>query len=138
MAGFNSRYRKSGGAPTIAKVLAKNTATYTKGDFVTLASGEVALTATADTNIFGVVAATVEAKAGVTYIEVECDGDAVYGVTDANARKIGATLDIAGATGAQGVAASSNKEFVVVADSLSTEETLVRLNVGKAFDNKAL
>ena len=61
----------------------------------------------------------------------------MYGVDDANARVLGATLDLSGATGAQAVAASSNKEFVVVAPSSASEETLVRINVGKAFANKA-
>ncbi len=131
MPGFSFRRRESGGAPTIKKVLAKNTATYTKGDLVTLTSGEAVLTATGDTNILGVVLATKEAKAGVTQLDVVTDADAVYGVTDANARAIGATLDIAGATGAQGVAASSNKEFVVTDEKLASEETLVRINTGK-------
>jgi hypothetical protein len=49
-------------------------------------------------------------------------------VVDNNARLIGATLNITGATGAQGVTTSSNKEFVVVRTSTATEETLVRIN----------
>jgi hypothetical protein len=65
------------------------------------------------------------------------NADAVYGVTDANARVAGATLDITGATGAQGVTTSSGKEFVVVQASSATEETLVRINIGKHHDNKA-
>lgn len=137
MAGFAFRYRTSGGAPTVQKVLAKNTATYTKGDIVNLATGQVELGATTQTNLLGAVLATQAATAATTLIECITDADAVYGVTDANARKIGDTLDLSGATGAQGVAASTNKEFVVMADSLATEETLIRLNVGKAFNNKA-
>ncbi len=38
----------------------------------------------------------------------------------------------------QGVAASSNKEFVVYMDKLASSETLVRFNVGKHLDNVAL
>jgi hypothetical protein len=56
---------------------------------------------------------------------------------DNNARIAGATLDITGATGAQGVTTSSGKEFVVVAGVGATEETLVRINMGKHHDNKA-
>lgn len=138
MSGFNFRYRKSGGAPTIQKILAKNTATLTKGDIANLASGQAELGATGQTNLLGAVLATQAGVAAVTQFDIITDADAVYGVADANARKIGDTLDLAGATGAQGVAASTNKEFVVEADSLATEETLVRLNVGKAFNNKAL
>ncbi len=73
-----------------------------------------------------------------TYIRFIRDADAVYGIVDNNARLMGVTLDLAGATGAQTVATSSNKEFVVVAPSGATEETLVRFNVGKHHDNKAL
>jgi hypothetical protein len=73
----------------------------------------------------------------VTRIRVITDADAVYGVVDANARKIGDTLDIAGATGAQAVATSSNKEFVVVADSSASEETLVTINADAHWLKKA-
>lgn len=137
MAGFTFRYRLSGGAPTINVLKSKDTETITKGDMVNLESGEVDLGATADTNLLGAVldtGARVDSTTDVTYIS---DDDAVYAVTDLNARLAGATLDLAGATGAQGVTTSSNKEFVVVAPSGATEETLVRINVGKHFANKA-
>lgn len=137
MTGFRFRYRKSGGKPTIQNLLFKDTETLTIGDIVNLESGEVDLAATRDANLLGAVQ---ETKAGVdstTKIEVIVDEDAVYGVEDARARQKGDTLDIAGATGAQTVAASSNKEFVVVADSLATEETLVCINVGKHHDSVA-
>lgn len=138
MAGFAFRYRLSGGAPTIQKVKAKDTETLSVGDMLNLETGEVDLGATADANFVGVcVGPTVAATDSTTDIEFIADADAVYGVTDANARLKGATLDIAGATGAQTVAASSNKEFVVQAASSATEETLVRFNVGKHVDNKA-
>jgi hypothetical protein len=140
MAGFSFRYRISGGAPTVQKLQMKDAELLTRGDILNLETGEVDLGATADTNIVGAAQQTIkaaEATAGVTLIEVITDADAVYGVTDNNAREIGDTLDLAGTSGAQGVAASSNKEFVVVADSSATEETLVRVNVGKHYANKA-
>ena len=137
MAGLTFRYRTSGGAPTIQVLKAKDTETLTKGDLLNLETGEVDLGATGDANFLGVcldTGARVDSTTDVTFIS---DDDAVYAVTDANARLLGATLDIAGATGAQGVATSSNKEFVVVAASTASQETLVRFNVGKHAANKA-
>jgi hypothetical protein len=137
MAGFTFRYRLSGGAPTIQVLKAKDTETLTKGDLLNLETGEVDLAATADANLLGVCLDTAARTDSTTDVYVITDADAVYAVSDTNARVKGATLDISGATGAQGVAASSNKEFVVVAPSTATEETLVRVNVGKHADNKA-
>lgn len=137
MAGFSFRYRLSGGAPTIQVLKSKDTETLTKGDILNLEAGEVDLGATADTNLLGVCLDTAARTDSTTDVYVITDADAVYAVSDANARVKGATLDLSGATGAQGVAASSNKEFVVVAPSTATEETLVRVNVGKHADNKA-
>lgn len=137
MAGFTFRYRKGGGAPTIQKIIAADTS-FKKGDLVNLESGQADLAVTSDANLLGVVLATYSGlTAGTDKIEVITDPDAVYGVTDANARAIGATLDIAGASGAQGVAASSNKEFVVEADSTAAQETLVKINADAHYDSKA-
>ncbi len=137
MAGFKFRYRLSGGAPTIQDLIYKDTETLTAGDMVNLESGEIDLAATSDANLLGVVLETQAGTDSTTKANVIVDSDAVYGVVDNNARVKGATLDISGATGAQTVASSSNKEFVVAADSGATEETLVRFNVGKHADNKA-
>ena len=137
MAGFTFRYRLSGGAPTIQVLKAKDTETLSKGDILNLETGEVDLGATADTNLLGVCLDTAARTDSTTDVYVITDADAVYAVDDANARVKGATLDLAGATGAQAVATSSNKEFVVVAPCTATEETLVRVNVGKHADNKA-
>lgn len=137
MAGFTFRYRMSGGAPTIQSIITADTA-LTKGDLVNLESGQADLAVTTDVNLMGAVLETrTGMTAGTSKVAVITDPDAVYGVTDANARAIGATLDIAGATGAQGVAASSNKEFVVVADSTASEETLVTINADVHFLKKA-
>lgn len=136
MPGFKFRYRKNGGAPTLQDVI-MGSASLTAGDVVNLAGGQAVLAVTTNTNLLGVVVETKTGTIGTTKVKVCTDADAVYGVTDANARQIGATLDLAGATGAQGVGASVNKEFVVAADSSATEETLVRFNVGKHFENKA-
>lgn len=137
MAGFKFRYRLCGAAPTIMDLTFKDTETLSKGDIVNLESGTIDLGATADTNLLGVVLETQAGTTAVTKAKVIVDADAVYGIADANARVIGATLDLTGSTGAQGVTTSSNKEFVVVAGSSASEETLVRINVGKHFANKA-
>jgi hypothetical protein len=138
MAGFEFAYRISGSAPTIQNLIVLNDTSFKKGDLVNLETGQVDLAATADTNLVGVVLATLSGLVpGTDRIAVITDPDAVYRVVDNNARSIGATLDLAGASGAQGVAASSNKEFVVEADSGADEPTLVRVNVGKHFKNKA-
>jgi hypothetical protein len=128
MAGFEFRFRESGAAPTIISVLAKDTETLTKGDILNLESGEVDLGATGDQAFLGAALETKAHTDSTTTTEVIVDADAVYGVVDNTARLIGATLDITGATGAQGVTTSSNKEFVVVRTSTATEETLVRIN----------
>lgn len=138
MAGFTFRYRLSGGQPTVQKFYCKDTETLTKGDIANLESGEIDLGATGDTTLVGAIQQTAAGTDSTTQFEVITDDDAVYGVTDANARVVGATLDLTGATGAQSVTTSSNKEFVVVAPSTATQETLVTFNTGKHFKNKAL
>lgn len=136
-AGFRFRYRLCGQPPTIQYLTCKDTETLSKGDMANLETGEIDLGATGDTNFVGAILETKAGTDSTTVYQVIADGDAVYGVYDANARVKGATLDLSGATGAQTVATSSNKEFVVVEASTATEETLVRFNVGKHHDNKA-
>lgn len=137
-AGFRYKYRMNGGNPTIMDLLYKDTETLSVGDIVNLESGEIDLAATGDTALLGVVLETQAGTDSTTRAKVIVDGDAVYEVYDANARLKGATLDIAGTTGAQTIASSSNKEFVVHAESTATEPTLVRFNVGVHVDNVAL
>ena len=136
--GFRYRGRKSGGPATIQDLLFKDSETLSIGDIVNLETGELDLAATGDTALVGVVLETIAGTDSTTRIKVVTDPDAIYGVYDANARLVGATLDISGATGAQTVAASSNKEFVVYAESTATEETLVMFNTGAHYQNVAL
>ena len=131
MAGFTFAYRLSGGAPTIQDWLFKDTETLTKGDIVNLETGEVDLGATNDTDFVGAVLETLSGTDSTTRINVITDNDAVYSVTDASARLPGATLDIAGTTGAMTIASSSNADFIVVAESTATEPTLVRIQHGE-------
>ena len=138
MAGFTFAYRESGGMPTIVDLLFKDTETLTKGALLNLETGEVDLLATADTAAVGVALETKAGTDSTTRLKCIIDEDAVYSVVDNNARLLGATLDVSGATGAQTVATSSNKNFVVAAETSATEPTLVRWNVGKHFRNVAL
>ena len=111
MAGFTFAYRLSGGAPTIQDILFKDTETLTKGDLLNLESGELDLGATNDTTFIGVALETKAGTDSTTRLKVISDWDAVYSVVDNNARLMGATLDIAGATGAMTVAASSGVQY---------------------------
>ena len=128
MAGFEFRYRECGAPPTIITVTAKDTETLTKGDIGNIESGEVDLAATSDAALAGQILETKSHTDSTTTTEIIVDADAVYAVTDANARNIGDSLDISGATGAQTVTTSSNKEFVVVRNSTASEPTLVKIN----------
>lgn len=129
--GFRPRYRLGGGDFTIQNLLFKDTETLTKGDLLNLESGEVDLGATNDTTFIGVALETKAGTDSTTRIKVITDRDAVYGVYDPNARLTGATLDIAGTTGAMTVAASSNVDLIVVAESTADEETLVMVAQGE-------
>lgn len=131
MAGFTFRYRLSGGAPTIQTFKSKSTVTLTKGDLLAMDTGEVALAATGGTAFVGVCLDTGARVDSTTDVACITDADAVYGVTDANARVAGAILDIAGTTGAMGLAADSSHDVIVVATSTALEETLVTFNVAK-------
>lgn len=137
-AGFRFRYRDCGYPATIQYLTCTDTATLSKGDMVNLETGEIDLGATGDTALLGIVLETKAGTDSTTVYGVIVDADAVYGVYDANARVKGATLDLSGATGAQTVTTSSNKEFVVVETVTASEETLVRFNIGKHVDNVAL
>ena len=59
------------------------------------------------------------------------DADAVYGVADPHDRKTGATLDLTGNAGGQGVEAGPNEDFQVVLDCSAEEETLLRITIGR-------
>lgn len=138
--GFRPRFRLSGAPITYKLYTFKDTETLSKGDMVNLESGEIDLAATADTALCGIVMETKAGTDSTTTILVAGanDPDLVFGVYDPNARVEGATLDISGTTGAQTVASSSNKEFVVFQTSSASEETLLRYNIGKAAGNVAL
>ncbi len=128
-AGFKYEGRLSGGPDLFMDLNFKDTETLTKGDLVNLETGELDLAAS-------LVGAVRETKAGVdstTPISVYYAPDAIYSVYDANARAMGATLDIAGTTGAMTVAASSSVDLIVIGGLLATERTLVMIHRTEHF-----
>jgi hypothetical protein len=138
MAGFRFAGTLDGSPMTIETFYMKDTETLTVGDIINIESGEADLSATADTGLAGVLvgaddpddetaAGAIAGTDSTTKVKVITNPNAIYRVTDANAREAGATLDVSGATGAQAVAASSNTEFVVVKKSTASEETLVMI-----------
>lgn len=129
--GFHFAYRMGGGDPTIQELLFKDTETLTKGDLVNLESGEVDLGATNDAAFLGAVLETKSGTDSTTRIKVYTDADAVYAVYDANARLVGATLDISGTTGEMTVASTTNADLTVVSESSATEPTLVMITHGE-------
>lgn len=132
--GFRYRGRLNGGEPTVVEIVAKDTETLSKGDWANLESGQLDLGATADAALIGVIQETKACTSAVTKVKVIVDTDAYYGVYDNNARTIGDTLDLSGATGAQTVASSSNKEFIVIATKVNaSDETLVKMNIDAGY-----
>lgn len=127
--GFHFRFRECGAPPTIEEFVFQDTEVIHAGDLVSVDSGGVAdLAATGDAVIIGAAVETVSGTSGVSKIKVIVDADAVYAVTDANARDWGTPLDIAGATGAMMLATDSNHNVVVVRYSTATEPTLVKIS----------
>ena len=138
MPGFRFVGTQSGNAMVMETFIAKNTETLNKGDMAQVDTGEVDLGATGDNELAGMIvgaddpddedaAGAITAVNSTTKLKVITNPDAIYSTEDLNARLVGALLDLTGATGAQGLAASSNNEFVVVKTSTATEETEVMI-----------
>jgi uncharacterized protein YbcI len=137
MPGFTFRYRLSGHRATIKSFTVKNTATLFPGDVVCDEGGQVDLGATGDTAFVGVAQEALDGHASTTPITVIVDADAVYAVDDGHDRLKGDKLDLVGISGAQGVGASVNADFVVDVDSSAHDETLVRFNGARHYDPAA-
>lgn len=115
-----------GGNSVIRKYAVADAEIISKGELCNLESGEVDAGATGDTALIGAAVEYVDNTDDGLYVHVICNPFAIYSVEDANARVAGATLDIA--SGGMGVAASSNADLIVVADSAADEPTLVTFN----------
>jgi hypothetical protein len=86
-----------------------------------------ASSAAGPTNLWGVATGT-QAESSGSYVYVITNPDAVYGISDANARYGGDTLSICnGSLTVITAVASNSGNLVVVANSGSTEETLVKI-----------
>lgn len=127
MPGFEFRYRRGGGEPTIRTLVLRTTGRLTKGDLLVLFEDAVGLAAAGDTTLLGVAVETVDGRAGEASIRVITDADAVYAVDDPHRRAKGDHLDVVGDTGTQGVAAISGSDLVVEVDSDESEPTLVSI-----------
>lgn len=134
--GFHFRYRLCGQPPTIREFVFDDTEAFAVGDLLLLDTGTVDIGATGSAAFIGAAVEYVSGTADVSKIKVIVDDDAVYAVTDANARTIGTQLDITGTTGAMTVTTDSNHDVTVVANSTATEPTLVRITPGlHVFNN---
>lgn len=123
--GFVWVYNLSGGAPTIRTVTVKAAEVISKGELCSMDTGELDAAVSNDSTLLGAaVEACDNTDDGLT-CRVITNPDAVYEVTDANARNVGATLDIA--SGGLTVEASSDVDLIVVENSTATEPTRVRI-----------
>lgn len=122
MAGFELAYTLHGGDAHKLDLAIASGQSVVAGTLVELASGEAAVAVTAHADLLGVCTGVNSAG---TIATVVVDPLAVYRVTDATARNLGATLDIA--SGARGITTSSNADVVVAGKSPAGAPTLVKL-----------
>lgn len=128
MAGFEWAYNLSGGAARIVKYVVKDTVVLSAGEVVTLDTGEVDAGATGDAGAFvGVCVEDSDNTSDGETVSVIVNPDAVYRVTDLNARNANAALDLA--SGGMGVTTDSNSDLLVVRTSTATEKTEVTWNM---------
>tara|TARA_Y100000310_G_scaffold316211_1_gene367666 strand:- start:205 stop:654 length:450 start_codon:yes stop_codon:yes gene_type:complete len=146
---FTWRYNISGGRYLSLSFYFKDTETFTKGDILTLDTGELDLGATNDTTFAGAFdgpfdpadakkgsPGVVEGTDSTTLAKCIVNPDAVYGSADNNARNAGVNLDISGATGAMAIATDSNSDFLTVARKRqNADETLVMIAPGEHYLN---
>jgi uncharacterized protein YbcI len=128
MPGFDFRYRQSGKPVTVETFPFRSTETLSRGDLLALADGRASLATTGDSRLVGAAVETLDGEPGTTSIRVVVDADAVYAVNDPRRRDKGASLDLTGSTGAQGVARGVEADLVVDVESAAGEDTLVRIN----------
>lgn len=130
-AGFTWAGSIDGSEPIIREFPIQNADTVSRGMIVNLESGEADPGATNDAAFLGIALADVDNTNDGLSVRVITNPGAIYSVVDANVRLAGATLDLA--TGGMGLAASSNADFKVWANSAADEPTLVVFNGNHAF-----
>jgi hypothetical protein len=129
MPGFEWAYNLDGGERIIQEFVVTASAVLSEGELCTLTSNEANAAATNDSTIIGAAVHASDNTVDGHTVRVTVNRDAVYKVTDANARLVGATLDIG--SGGLTVAASSNVDLLVVKSSSATEPTYVRIAAGE-------
>lgn len=139
--GFAYTYSVNRTAPLVQDFVSGATA-LAVGDLVKVdpTTGRVTVATTAGSDIVGSVVAPSDPAGslatlviGTSKVRVHIDPLAVYSVPDPNARVAGQKLDIAGATGAMGLAVDSNHDVMVLNDSPVGEPTLVVINATKTW-----
>jgi len=121
------KYRTSGvEIPRVIKdITMKNGVSIDEGEMVEIESGEADYGASGSTAIIGVAAESKDNAADGEVIDVIDGMDAIFEVDDANARVVGAALDINSTY--NGVTTNSNSDVVVTDCSTATEPTKVML-----------
>lgn len=128
MTGFQFRHRLNGGAATVVSFPRRSGIGLMRGDMLVVADGGVQPgTADAIALLGAAIDVATSSGDGGAVVQVIVDGDALYAVHDPHARKAGERLELAGASGEQGVTAAPQGQLVVVANSAATQDTVVRI-----------
>lgn len=125
---FEWAYSLDGSDPVIQTFVVKASAVLSEGEMVNLESGEVDAGVTNDAAFVGIAVADCDNTADGESVRCIVNRFAVYKCTDANARTVGDTLDLA--SGGLGVTTNSNADLLVVKSSSATEPTYVMVTVG--------
>jgi hypothetical protein len=126
---FEWAYSLDGSDPIIQEFTVTASAVISEGEMCTLTSNEANAAASNDSTIIGIATHDVDNTVDGHTVKCIVNRNAVYKVADANARKVGDTLDLA--SGGLGVTTSSNVDFLVVKSSSATEPTYVRIAAGE-------
>lgn len=126
---FEWAYSLDGSDPIIQEFTVTAGAVISEGEMCTLTSNEANAAASNDSTIIGIATHDVDNTVDGHTVKCIVNRNAVYKVADANARKVGDTLDLA--SGGLGVTTSSNVDFLIVKDSGPTEPTYVRIAAGE-------
>lgn len=125
MSGFELAYCQHGNGANKVAIPIKSGAAVVAGTLVKLTNNEADVATTNSTANIGVCTGIDKDGKAV----VVTDPQAVYRVTDATARALGARLDIA--TGARGVTTDSNHDLIVAGLSPAGAATLVKIAAAK-------
>lgn len=112
-----------GSDPIIKEYVVANDEVLSIGEMVNLESGEADAGASGDLAFIGACVNAVNNADDGENVFVYANPNAIYKVTDLNARLAGANLDLA--SGGLGLTTDSNSDFVVLENSTATEKTLV-------------